>query len=130
MNTTSRSKKPIFPRPLGRKEKSKRALPSTPREQSPSRASRDRQRDAYWRRWPDPEDWPGRLSLAEACAYLYVSADFLYDATEPARDGRAVLPAQHLAAKGARKTLRFRKADLDAFQLIPGRHNTQEANQP
>ncbi len=69
-----------------------------------------------WARWPREEDWPAKLDIYEAAAYLRVSPDTIRRALIVARDGRAWLAHQRLGA-----TCRIRKADLEVFGAVAGR---------
>lgn len=69
-----------------------------------------------WVRWPREEDWPAKLDIYEAAAYLRVSPDTIRRALIVARDGRARLAHQRLGA-----AYRIRKADLEVFGAVAGR---------
>jgi hypothetical protein len=51
---------------------------------------------SLWARWPRPEDWPGRLDIYEAAAYLRVAYNTVWRACKPGRDGKACLAHQRL----------------------------------
>jgi excisionase family DNA binding protein len=94
----------------------------TPNEKSPCartqaqiKASETWQNE-LWVRWPREENWPAKLDIYEAAAYLRVSPDTIRRALIVARDGRARLAHQRLGA-----TYRIRKADLDVFGAVAGR---------
>jgi hypothetical protein len=72
--------------------------------------------DELWTRWPKPEDWPGRLDLYEAAAYLRVNHKTVRRACLAGRDGRAALRHQRIGAQ-----YRIAKRDLDTLGLVQGR---------
>ncbi len=69
-----------------------------------------------WRRWPREEDWPARLDVYEAAAYLRLSPDSIRRALVQARDGRAKLAHQRIGS-----IYRIRRIDLDAFGKVDAR---------
>lgn len=71
---------------------------------------------ACWVRWAKEEDWPGKLDLYEAAAYLRVSPASIRRATEVDRAGRAELPHQRIGA-----AYRFSRRDLDCHGRVEGR---------
>jgi excisionase family DNA binding protein len=72
--------------------------------------------EALWQRWTLEENWPAKMDVYEAAAYLRVSPDTIRRAVVVARDGKARLTHQRLGS-----VYRFRKSDLDAFGSVPGR---------
>jgi hypothetical protein len=72
--------------------------------------------DELWRRWPREEDWPARLDVYEAAAYLRLSPDSIRRALVQARDGRAKLAHQRIGS-----IYRIRRVDLDTFGKVEAR---------
>lgn len=72
--------------------------------------------DELWRRWPREEDWPARLDVYEAAAYLRLSPDTIRRALVQARDGRAKLAHQRIGS-----IYRIRRVDLDTFGKVEAR---------
>lgn len=79
------------------------------------RRSREYQ-EMLWRQWPSPEQWPGKLDLCEAAAYLRSDYSSIWEAAQVGKDGRAKLPHQRIGAKYI-----FNKRDLDAYGRVSGR---------
>lgn len=71
-----------------------------------------------WRCWPREEDWPARLDVYEAAAYLRISPDSIRRALILARDGRAKLPHQRVGS-----IYRIRRTDLNSLGRVEGRQN-------
>jgi len=72
--------------------------------------------DERWHRWPREEDWPARLDVYEAAAYLRLSPDSIRRALVPARDGRSKLAHQRIGS-----IYRIRRVDLDSFGKVEAR---------
>ena len=72
--------------------------------------------NSLWAQWPKESDWPARLDVYEAAAYLRISPDSIRNALVLDRDGRARLPHQRVGTK-----YRIRREDLDRFGHVNGR---------
>lgn len=72
--------------------------------------------DEQWRRWPNEDNWPARLDVYEAAAYLRLSPDTIRRALVPARDGKAKLAHQRIGS-----IYRIRRVDLDTFGKVEAR---------
>ena len=87
---------------------------------SPNATNREKSsalwQDELWRRWPREEEWPARLDVYEAAAYLRLSPDSIRRALVQARDGRAKLAHQRIGS-----IYRIRRVDLDAFGKVDAR---------
>jgi hypothetical protein len=87
---------------------------------SPNATNREKSstawQDELWRRWPREEDWPARLDVYEAAAYLRLSPDSIRRALVQARDGRAKLAHQRIGS-----IYRIRRVDLDSFGKVDAR---------
>lgn len=71
---------------------------------------------AQWRSRPRCDDWPDRMDVYLAAAYLQVSYFTIRKLCVPDRTGRAALPHQRIGS-----SYRFRRADLDRHGSIAGR---------
>lgn len=91
-------------------------MAATRNQVTPLKSSREWQ-DEQWRKWPSEADWPGSLDLYEAAAFRRVSPATIRRAIVKDRAGCASLRHQRLGRTG----LRFAKADLQAFGLVPDR---------
>lgn len=69
-----------------------------------------------WVRWRTDDDWPFKLDVYEAAAYLRVSSDSIRRAMVTGRDGRAKLSHQRVGS-----VYRIRRGDLDNFGRVEAR---------
>jgi excisionase family DNA binding protein len=76
----------------------------------------ERRSQEYWKRWQRPDDWPVRLNIVEAAAYLRVSLDTIRRAVRTGRDGRARLAHHRLGTR-----IVIRRADLDVYGYVQAR---------
>lgn len=72
---------------------------------------------AQWRQRPRCEDWPDRMDVYLAAAYLQMSYYTIRKLCVRDRTGHAVLSHQRIGS-----SYRFRRADLDRLGAVAGRH--------
>lgn len=72
-----------------------------------------------WRLHPRLEDWPDRMDVYEAAAYLRSSYHTIRRLCVQDRGGRAALPHQRVGA-----SYRIRRSDLDSLGAVAGRGQT------
>lgn len=72
--------------------------------------------DSLWAKWPLPEQWPMRLDLYEAAAYLRADYLTLWRACQCGSDGRARLAHQRVG-----NAYRVDRRSLDAFGAVKQR---------
>jgi len=70
-----------------------------------------------WRTRPRLEDWPDRMDLYEAAAYLRSSYHTIRRLCIQDRCGRATLPHQRVGT-----SYRIRRSDLDTLGAVAGRN--------
>lgn len=71
---------------------------------------------AQWRQRPRCEDWPDRMDVYLAAAYLRLSYFTIRRLCVKDRNGRATLAHQRIGT-----SYRFRRADLDRLGAVAGR---------
>lgn len=69
-----------------------------------------------WAKWPLAEQWPAKLDLYEAAAYLRCNYITLWRACKCGRDGRARLAHQRIG-----RDYRIDRRTLDAFGSVKQR---------
>lgn len=69
-----------------------------------------------WRMRPRMDDWPDRMDLYEAAAYMRSSYDTIRRLCIQDRCGRATLPHQRVGT-----SYRIRRSDLDCLGAVAGR---------
>jgi len=72
--------------------------------------------DEQWRLRPRLDDWPDRMDLYEAAAYLRSSYDTIRRLCIQDRGGRAALAHQRVGT-----SYRIRRSDLDCLGAVAGR---------
>lgn len=91
--------------------------PGGPDTQTQAERARFKRSAAYaedlWKKWPRAEDWPARLTIDEAAAYLRLHPYTVRRACTPDRSGRAALKHQRIGM-----TFRITRDALDQFGVV------------